>query len=141
MRKSPDLPFLAFFSAKARKTTEKARIVLPKRTPKILGKEGKTLRNSLQEKTKNNKEFKKNKERKDKVLTNHHARGNKYTSNSWRFFDVYVFVLNSNSSTKQIFTYVFSCVTRCIPTNNRRYVYLVQINVALNFLCVCALNS
>ena len=35
-----------------------------------------------------------------------HARGNKYISNSRRFFDVYVFVLNSNSSPKIIFTYV-----------------------------------
>ena len=43
----------------------------------------------------------------------YHARGNKYISNSRRFFDAYVFVVNSNSLTKRIFNVcVFISVTR-----------------------------
>ena len=43
----------------------------------------------------------------------YHARGNKYISNSRQFFDVYVFVLNSNSLTKRNFhVCVFISVTR-----------------------------
>ena len=37
-----------------------------------------------------------------------HARGNKYNSNSRRFFDVCEFVLNSNSLTNKFVTYVYS---------------------------------
>ena len=41
---------------------------------------------------------------------NYHACGNKYTLISWQFHDVYVFLLNSSSSTKKMFTYLYSCL-------------------------------
>ena len=40
----------------------------------------------------------------------YHARGNKYTSNSWRIFEVYVFVLNSNSLFQDIFSRICICI-------------------------------
>ena len=44
-----------------------------------------------------------------------------------RFFDVYVFVLNSNTLPKNIFhVCVFVSVTRKIPAKSARYVYLIQ---------------
>ena len=67
----PSLSFLSlFFWKKARKTTKKTRIFYPYRTPKIPGKEGKNVQKNKEilagEK---NKEFEKNKERKDRALS------------------------------------------------------------------------
>ena len=48
-------------------------------------------------------------------------------SNSRQFFDVYVFVLNSNSLTKNNFhVCVFVSITREIPAKNASYVYLIR---------------
>ena len=51
----------------------------------------------------------------------YHPRGNKYILNSWRFsFEVYVFVLNPNSLTNNIFhVYAFVSATRQIPAKTR----------------------
>ena len=62
-------------------------------------------------------------------------RGNKYISNSQRFLDGYVFVLNnSNSLTKRnVFTYV--CIRICFyikSCKKSRVVYLIQIDGAQN---------
>ena len=66
------LPFLVFFWKKARKTTKKTRIFYAYRTPKISGKEGKNAQKNKEilagEK---NKEFPKNKARKDRVISGH----------------------------------------------------------------------
>ena len=69
-------------------------------------------------------------------------RGNKYISNSRRFFDVYVFVLNLNSLAKRI---LHVCVFRirhktkdckkrevCVPNSK---------SMAIFHVCVCVLNS
>ena len=62
------------------------------------------------------------------------ARGKKYISNSQRFFDVYVFVLNSNSLTKKIVhVCVFISVIRQIHEKGARYVYLIQIRQCSQF--------
>ena len=61
-------------------------------------------------------------------------------SNSRRIFDVYVFILNSNSLTKHIFhVCVFVSVTRYILAKSTRYVYLIQIDGAQNCarMCMC----
>ena len=55
-------------------------------------------------------------------------------------FDVCVFVLNSNSLTKNIFhVSVFVSVTRQISANSARYVYLIRIDGAQNCsrMCMC----
>ena len=82
--KPTSLSFLSlFFLKKARKTTKKTRIFYPYRTLKSLEKKGKTLKKNKEilagEK---NKEFQKNKERKDRVcpgdipgLSRGHSRG------------------------------------------------------------------
>ena len=48
-------------------------------------------------------------------------------SNSRRFFDASIFVLNLNSLTKNIFhVCVFVSVTKSIPAKSARYIYLIQ---------------
>ena len=69
--------------------------------------------------------------------------GNNYISNSWRFFDVYVFAayfaLNLNSLTKICFVCVFVHVIRELIEEGARYVYLIQIDGAQMFslMCMC----
>ena len=69
-------------------------------------------------------------EKEAKQFRNYHARGNNYISNSWRFFDLYVFVLNSNSLTKNIFHVChIMCIRICYKVNSAksaRYVYHIQ---------------
>ena len=67
----------------------------------------------------------------------HHQNRNKHTSNSRQFFDLYVFVLNTNSLTK-----IFASVTRLILKKWGRGMYTpIQIDGAQNLLraqgCVC----
>ena len=67
--RSPVLPFLAFLE-NSKENHQKTRIFYPYRTRKSLGKRGKTLKKNkefLAEQK--NKEFQKNKERKDREIT------------------------------------------------------------------------
>ena len=69
-----------------------------------------------------------------------HARGNIYISNSWWFFDVYVFVLHSNSLTKNMFHIcAFVSVSRWINAKSTRYVHLIQNRWCSEFsrMCMC----
>ena len=64
----------------------------------------------------------------------YHPQRNKYISNSRRFFDVYVFVLNSNSLAKNNFhTCVSVSVTREIPAKSAGYVHLIRNRWCLEF--------
>ena len=66
----PVLPFLVFFLEKGRENHQKKRIFYPYRTPKNLGKEAKNGRKNKEILARRkNKEFQKNKERKDRVST------------------------------------------------------------------------
>ena len=63
-----------------------------------------------------------------------------YISNLRRSFDVYVFVLKSNSLTNNNFTYVYIVsVKREIPEKGLRYVHQIQIHGVQNLshMCMC----
>ena len=74
----------------------------------------------------------------------YHAHGNKYMSNSHRFFDVNVFVLNSNSLTKRVFARM--CIPVCynIKSFEKRRVCVsnsTSMVLRIFHICVCVLNS
>ena len=73
----------------------------------------------------------------------YHGHGNKYISSSRRCFDVYVFVLKSNSFTKKfthmcirIYFKINSCEKREVCVSNSESMVL-----GLFYVCVCALSS
>ena len=68
----------------------------------------------------------------------YHPNGNADISNSRRFFGVYVFILNLNSLTKSMFTFVYLHLLQDkLLRKGRGHVYLIQIDGVLNVSGIC----